>query len=395
MSDKLRIIYAVGPEDVIKAYNYWSKNQDDPSQISVTYSSQFYELCKNIDAYGYVIAQSSKQEIFRDERFIIERRLTSSNNASGILYHFWQIWFGLRLLVSAIRFRANTIVVDNGITHWFFLSIFAWIGIKVIPSLQCTLWCKYAPQSLGEKLTLRLSRNLFAFDCKAILAVSHDIGEQVNQLTLGQHQPVFEFFPTFSRADFADIPTANIEQSPFRVLYVGRVEQSKGVFDLLEIAKRFASENRRDITFDICGDGSLLEPLHLAAKQAEVDDFFICHGYCNKMQMKELFSSSHVVIVPTRKDFVEGFNRVVSESILSGRPVITSAVCPALYYVKDAAIEVAPNDVKAYGDAVLDLYRNHQLYEEKIKACITVQEQFYDTGKSWGNTLKSILEKIQ
>ncbi|AFY35652.1 glycosyltransferase family 4 protein [Calothrix sp. PCC 7507] len=395
MSKNLRIIYAVGPEDVIKAYNYWSKNQDDPSQVSVTYSSQFYELCRDIDAYGYVIAQSPQQEIVRDQRFIIERRLIPSTDASGISYHFRQIWFGLRLLISAIRFQANIIVVDNGITHWFFLSIFAWIGIKVIPSLQCTLWCKYYPPSLGEKLALRLSRNFFAFDCKAILAVSHDIAAQVDQLTLGQHQEVFEFFPTFYRADFENIPPAKIEQSPFRVLFVGRVEQSKGVFDLLEIAKRFASENRRDIKFDICGEGSLLEPLRLAAKQADVGDFFIFHGYCNKMQMKELFSSSHVVIVPTRKDFVEGFNRVVSESILSGRPVITSAVCPALYYVKDAAIEVAPNDVKAYGDALLDLYSDRQLYEEKRKACVMAQEQFYDTGKSWGNSLKSIIEKIQ
>ncbi len=395
MPKNLRIIYAVGPEDVMKAYDYWSKNQDDPSQVSVTYSSQFYELCRDIDAYGYVIAQSSKQEIFRDQRFIIERRLTPSNNASGLLYHFRQIWFGLRLLVSTILFRANIIVVDNGITHWFFLSIFAWIGIKVIPSLQCTLWRKYDPQSLGEKLTLKLSRNFFAIDCKAILAVSHDITKQVDQITFGHHQAVFEFFPTFCRTDFANIPPANIEQSPFRVLFVGRIEQSKGVFDLLEIAKRLASENRRDIQFDICGEGSLLEPLRLAAKQADVDDLLICHGYCNKMQMKELFSSSHVVIVPTRKDFVEGFNRVISESILSGRPVITSAVCPALYYVRDAAIEVAPNDVKAYGDALLDLYSDRQLYEEKRKACIAVQEQFYDPDKSWGNILKSIIEKIQ
>jgi hypothetical protein len=56
MSNTLRVLYAAGPGDVIGTYSYWVKGQDDPLQVSKTYSSQFYEVCRAIDAQAYVIS---------------------------------------------------------------------------------------------------------------------------------------------------------------------------------------------------------------------------------------------------------------------------------------------------------------------------------------------------
>lgn len=395
MAKPLRILYAIGPEDVIEAYNFWIKGEDTPSQVSMPFSSQFYEACKSLDAKGYVIAEASQPAIVRDERFIIECRPVPLKNARGIFYHGRQLLRGLQLLQVAISFQANVIIADSGTTYWFVLSLFSWLGIKVIPSLHCTLWRKYSGQTLGEKITLRLSRNLFKSGCHKIHVVSHDIAEQIAELTGGIHQPVYKFLPTYRRSDFASIAPPAKETSPFRVLFAGRVEYNKGVFDLLEIAASFASSGIKDIIFDICGAGSALEALRQQAKQANLDDFFICHGYCNKPQMREMFGKSHAVIVPTRTDFIEGFNRVVSESILSGRPVITSAVCPALFYVLDAVIEVPPNDVTAYANAVLQLYNNPHIYEQKRLATLKLQDQFYNINNSWGAMLKASLLTIR
>jgi glycosyltransferase involved in cell wall biosynthesis len=395
MFKPIRILYAVGPEDVMAAYNYWIKGEDAPSQVSVPYSGQFYEICKTLGAACYVIAQSDKKKLVKDERFIVEHRPVPLPNASGIIYHLRQIWYGLHLLVSAIRFRANVVIASTGTTYWFVYSLFSWLGIKVIPSVHCTLWCKYLPIRRIDKLILALSRNFFAEDCYAAMAVSHDISKQISQLTGDRHQPIIEFFPTFRRSDFASLKPASRSDLSFSVLFAGRIEANKGVFDLLEIAKRFAREGNKDIVFHICGTGSALESLRLAATESGVDDCFVCHGYLSKPQMREMFDRSHVVVVPTRTDFIEGFNRVVCESILSGRPVVTSSVCPALSYMGDAVYEVPPNDTVAYGDALLELYENSQLYERKRKACLEVQEQFYDINKSWGAVLKSILLTIR
>ncbi|NER27926.1 MAG: glycosyltransferase, partial [Symploca sp. SIO1C4] len=265
----------------------------------------------------------------------------------------------------------------------------------VIPSLHCLLWRQHAPQSTKEKWILKLSRSLFAKYCAAILVVSDDISKQVAELTDCKHQPIIRSFPVYRKNQFLDIDEPDENRSPFRVLFVGRIEQEKGVFDLLEIAKRFAAEGRQNIKFNLCGNGSVLDSLRLAAKQAAVDSLFVCHGHCNKQRMREMFSWAHVVIVPTRTDFREGFNKVVVEGILSGRPVVTSAVCPDLSLLKNAVVEVTPNDTKEYGNALLRLCNDRQFYEQKRQGCLEMQEQFYDISRSWGARLKYILSAIQ
>ena len=395
MSKPLKVLYAAGPGNVIKTYQYWSQGQDDPSQVSVTYSGQFYDVCSALDAQAYVISSCEKKKILHDDRFIIEHRPIPFPTASGVLYHLVNIWYGLRLIVSAVNFKANIAVVADGTTSWFILSLLPWLGIQVVPSLHCVLWCKYLPKSQKTRLFLKLNQQLFSRHCFAILAVSDDIVEQLLEITNHHCKPIVKFLPTYRPLAFAAINSPNKKHFPFRVLFAGRIESNKGVFDLVEIAKRFMAEGRDDIRFDICGEGSALNSLRLAAEQANINTYFTCHGHCNKRQMGEMFNQAHAVIVPTRTDFTEGFNKVVVESVLSGRPVVTSAVCPALSYVQSAVVEVPPNDIQGYGDALLKLCDDLEFYEAKQKACVNLQEQFYDPSQSWGFKLKTILTAIK
>jgi glycosyltransferase involved in cell wall biosynthesis len=391
MSKKVRILYAAGCGDVIDTYKHWVEGQDDPSQLSITYSGQFYEVCRDLDAQAYVISSCEERKFLHDGRFLIEHRPMPLRSSSGLLYHLGLLWYGLRLIASAIRFRADVAVVSNGTTHWFILSLLPLFGVAVIPSLHCTLWRKYIPQRKAEKLILRLSHYFFASSCAAMLAISDEISEQIAQLTANQHRQILKFFPTYRRKQFAEIDAPDKKRKPFRVLFASRIEQDKGVFDLLEIAKRLAALGRQDITFELCGGGSVLESVSLAAKAAGIDSHFVCHGHCNKQKMRQILNQTHVVIVPTKSDFLEGFNKVVAEGILSGRPVVTSAVCPAISSMQDAFVEVPPDDINSYTEALLKLCNDREFYEQKRQSCLGVQEQFYDTQKSWGKVLKSVL----
>jgi glycosyltransferase involved in cell wall biosynthesis len=394
MTKRLRILYAAGPGDVVGTYHHWVTGQDDPSQVSITYSSQFFEMCRELDAESYVISSSTQRKLFYDSQFKIQHRPIPFLSSSALFYHLGQVWNGLRLIASAIRFRANVAVVVDGTTHWFVLSLLSWLGVQVIPSLHCGLWRKYVAPSKVQRLFLNLSRPFFGRDCAAVLTVSDEIAAQVTQLTGSKHRRVRRFTPIYRREEFAEITPPPERRSPFRVLYVGRIEQNKGVVDLLEMAKHLAAHGRNDITFDLCGDGSMLESLRRDAKLAGLEARFICHGHCNKQKMRQMFNRSHAVIVPTRTGFAEGFNKVVAEGILSGRPVVTSAVCPALPYVRDAVVEVPPDDVMGYCNALLKLCDDDQFYEQKRQSCLSLQEQFYDHSKGWGGALKSILVSI-
>ncbi len=179
------------------------------------------------------------------------------------------------------------------------------------------------------------------------------------------------------------------------MLFAGRIEAYKGVFDLLDIAKRFASAGKTAIEFDLCGTGSAIDELKRQVEEVRLPGRFRVHGHCDRTKMSQMFRDCHVLIVPTTTEFPEGFNQVVVEGILAGRPVITSSVCPALDYVRDAVVEVPPDDVSAYHDAILRLHDDAELYEQKRAASVALQGQFYDPRRGWAAALLTALGRNQ
>lgn len=391
----LRVLYAAGPGNILGTYRYWIQGQDDPSQISVTYSGQFFDACEALGAEAYIISSCNEKQLFHDDQFTIEHRPNPFKSASGVLYHLGQILYGLRFVASALRWQADVAVVADGTTHWFVLYLLKAFGIDIIPSLHCVIWCKYLPRKKSEKLLTALSRRLF-INSSAVLAVSQDIARQVQQMVGDTiDRPVSVFLPFYRREEFSFIVPPKLEKKPFRVLFIGRMTVEKGVLDLVEIAKQLKAEGRQDICFGFCGTGAATDKMQKEIRAAGLESSIELYGYCNRTQLQEKLNQAHVVIVPTRKTFVEGFCKVIAEGILAGRPVITSSVCPALPYVASGAVEVAPEDVQGYKNAILKLCDDPAYYKAKRQGCFEVQEQFYNPSNSWGNVLKQALIKVR
>ncbi|HSU69397.1 MAG TPA: glycosyltransferase family 4 protein [Tepidisphaeraceae bacterium] len=384
----LRLMYAAGPGDVIGTYRHWHEGRDDPGQVAMTYSGQFYDVCRDLGAKGYVLASHPRRETVRDGDFRVEHRTIPFIAARAPLYHLGQFWMGIRLSLAALRFGADALVICDGTAHWFALRMLPRLGVRVIPTLHCMLWRKSAPQpGRVQRIIRRLDRAFWKKSAPRILSASTDIVRQLDELTAGAHAPVIEFLPTYRPGTFAENPDPPESRTPFRVLFAGRIERYKGVFDLLEIAKRFA-EKKVEIEFDLCGMGSHFEELKRETERAGLTSRFRLHGHLSRPQMREMFRECHVLVVPTTTDFIEGFNQVVVEGVLAGRPVITSNVCPAIEYVRDAVVEVPPNDVAAYQQAIERLHHDRELYEQKRRACGALQSQFYDPARGWAASLR-------
>ena len=165
--------------------------------------------------------------------------------------------------------------------------------------------------------------------------------------------------------------------------------------DLLEIAKRFAGRGANEgIEFDLCGTGSAIDGLKDGVEKAGLGGRFRVHGHCDRTKMRAMFRDCHILIVPTTTplDFPEGFNQVLVEGVLvQGGPVITSSVCPALDYVREAVVEVPPDDVGAYLDAILRLHDDAAFYEQKRAASVALQGQFYEPEGGWAAALLKAL----
>lgn len=390
----LRIFYAAGPGDVANTYRCWKQGRDDPSYLSCAYAQQFFEVCRELNAQAYVLACCVKPDLVRDEHFTVEHRPNPFEPTRGARFHFGRVWYGLQMLATALRFRATVAVVPMG-TYWFMLSLFRLCGVQVIPSLHEVLWCKYGRLKRSHRVINRLGRRLFARHAFAILSICDDADRQVAQLTRGHHRPIVSFLPSFRPQKFEEGARSRPPRPPFRVVFIGRIERNKGVFDLLEVAQDLVARGRADIIFDVWGGGSQLGALRSAVVTAKMEATFRCHGYRDELGTAATYGSAHVVVVPTTTEFAEGFPRVVAEAVLSGCPVVTSAVCPAVTYVGDAVVEVPPNDIAAYADAIVRLCDDHELYEHKRRACMVLRAQFCDPVRSWGSALKTALQALE
>src|ERR1700722_10958949 len=135
-----RILYALGPGNVVDAYRKWSAGLDCTTETSVTFSSQFFDFCKAHGAEAWAVSSHPAREVFRDGTFTVENRPKRFADPRGLLFHLNQILYGFSIMWSALCYRADVLIVDSGTTHWFVLSLLSLSRIRVVASLHNSYW---------------------------------------------------------------------------------------------------------------------------------------------------------------------------------------------------------------------------------------------------------------
>lgn len=389
MPRTLRLLYAAGPGDVIGTFEHWRAGRDDPSEVAVTYSSQFYDVARGLGAKAVVIGSHGRRGSVRDANIRVEHRPCPRAAGGRLRRHLACLWWELRLIATAIANRTDVAVISD-CQHWWMMRPLRWLGVRVVPSLHCV----FRPRSRNGPLSALQKMDLaFLVSCPVILAVSDQVVDQMRSLVDASAVHFRTFSPHYRTQVFEAIE-APTSTAPFNVLFAGRIESNKGIFDLLDVARRFKVEGRNDIEFDVCGTGSDFDQLKADVETAGLSGRFRCHGHVQQAKMREMYSRSDVIVVPTRSDFVEGFNKVVAEAVLAGRPVVTSAVCPAISSVRAAVVEVLPDDVDGYAKAIAQLRDDAGLYEAKRQASLGLRTQFFDASRGWGATLVRALQDL-
>lgn len=409
-SQPLKILYLCGSADLEGAFDSWQQAHQNQNQVSQAHSlaqlppakprsslgglmlEDLFDFCYQYQARLYLITPRPQQTWLRGDH-ILENRPWPWSDKPGVMYHLGSMWYFLGLSWTILRFRPHIVLVSPGRPYWFILHFLTFSGIKFIPFYHCALWPKFGNPSKAQAFLHKLTAYFLCHGCLAILTISDDISRQVKHITQGRNRPIYGFLPIYPKGVFENLAPPDWANKPFRVLFVGRIEVNKGVYTLLEVAKRFWQQGKHDIIFELCGTGTEMTRLNQRAKTAGMDEgHFVCHGHCDAEKLAMIYGRSHVVVVPTTKAFTEGFNRVVVEGILSSRPVVTSAVCIAeASGLDEVVVEVEPESVVGYADAILKLSEDEEFYVARQKACSTVQAKFYDETQGWGHQFRQIL----
>ncbi len=389
----MRIVYLAGPADGIAAYRA-SEAGRMSEYFGTSYMCQFFDICRDRGWTCNVITTTETpyfEEVLGG--VTIQNRPPLTANAAGLMFHLKSLAWMVSALLSVVRYRPDAIIMTAFQNYWFVFAPLRLIGVKLILSVHCTLWPPNGRQRAAWRLFWFLNQHLIVRRSSAIFGVSGAVVAQLKGIA-GKAAHIKRFVPTYRREQFAAIAIPPQQTEPFGIFYAGRIEVNKGVFDILGMAEILNQEAAGGFRFDICGTGSALDSLAAEIARRKLDACVTAHGFCDATRLASLLGASHAVIVPTTGDFEEGFNKVVAEAVLAGRPVITSPACPALPDVYPAAVEVRIDNVGDYVAAIRRLKDDKAFYREKVQNCASVQDQFYDPSKSWRCVMEQALMAI-
>ena len=375
----MRVLSAIGPGDVVAAYRDWQGNVRTLSETSITFSSQEFEFFKRHGIAFWAISSAPNAALLIDGENRIENRPRATTRpVSGLAFHTVQLLYALSLWISALRFRATHAVVDSGTTHWFALVALRLSGITVVPNFHNTYWpAGHPPDGLAKRAILWLDQTFFRLGVKAALGVSPECGRQVAQLSSSRSQ-YFDYRAQFPASEFMELPKPVSPGKHVRVMFAGRVEESKGVFDLLKVCKLLSEDEERDFVFEVCGHGSASEKLAVLVQAQQMGERFVLRGNLGRKDLLAVYARSHVVVVPTRSDFIEGLAMVCAEAMLAGRPVVTSKLVPALELMRGCALEAREEDPADYARQIRAVVSDSNRYQAMVRATTECGRQFVD-----------------
>ena len=122
--------------------------------------------------------------------------------------------------------------------------------------------------------------------------------------------------------------------SPVRLLYHGRVDRRKGVFELIEAFGRLRDEGR-DVTLTVSGIGPDYNETKRRCEQVEGAT---ATGHADYSAAPDLYRTGDVFVSPTH---AEGFSNTILEAMASGLPIVSCravGVVDCLKHGRDALL---------------------------------------------------------
>ena len=383
----MRIFYAcTGGANIIDAHRFWRAGQQDPGQVSITFSSQIADFCRDIGATALMVSDNADGRVVEDGPLRLEH--VGRKRGEGLAFHREHVRHGWRMVRRARQFRADVALIDSGVTHHFMCGLFPLSGIPVVPILHNAVH-DARERSAARSLIAGIDRIFWRRGPHAVIAASPECQRQVEALGGGRTYPIHQFRAQFVADGFASIPPPPAQRRPFRIIFVARMEPEKGALDVPVIARQIEDSAPGLVHWTICGDGSALADMRALSRTLNVDHVVDIRGWTDPASLRQLLATSHASIVPTRGDsFGEGLAMTAVESVLAGRPVITSRTVPALELLRPAALEAEPDNPGSYADAILRLATDEILYEQLRRACPDVTKPFIDTAHGLAAALR-------
>jgi glycogen synthase len=392
MKQGLRLFAALGPGDIVEAQRKQLAGTGITHVTAIIFSGQLFEFCR----------QRGIQALFTGINPNVDELVTPTiklrnvprlwERSAGWRFHVSRMVYAVRLAWMARQFRADFALIDSGSAHFFALAVFKLVGIPVAINFHNVRWAQgFERCGRLERTMRRMDTWFFRYIAAGATGCSAECGIQARSNGAGE-MPYYGWCGQFAPGGFSTEDAG--PPDPLRILFAGRVERNKGVFDLIEISRLLKRQCKVPVMIEVCGDGDALPELRLAVQASQEIDRINLRGKLERPALLEAYGRAHAVIVPTRGDFREGMPLVCAEAVLSGRPIITSVLSNALPGMGDAIVEAKPEDPASYVAAISRLAEDRDFYEQLRSACPAVARQFLDRHRSYPAAVDRLMSAV-
>lgn len=385
--------YLSGPVDARAIYSS-IKTNEPPSLFGTSYLAHLMKICEE-DGRDAVIVTTHPGESYDAELgpFTILNRPMPTGRFLG--YHSKQVKWTRAALLEMQTLGARTVVLTASQLYWFVTRSFRKQGMRFINAYHCAVRSKAHRTFSIHEVFARLTGVMHLRHGDPTLAASPLIARQLTAEPGRNLRNTLYFVPDYDEAIFAGCRPNLPGDGAVEVMFAGRVEENKGVFDFLSACEMIRSRTDRLFRFHVHGEGSALEDLKERAAASKVADRFIIHGFTAGKDLMKHYAASHIVVVPTRSNFEEGFAMSVVEGVLAFRPVVTSKACPAFEVVTEACEEAVVDDAASYADRIHELGSNSALNSAKIEAAKILRRDFFDPPNGYRPMLRAALTECE
>lgn len=139
-------------------------------------------------------------------------------------------------------------------------------------------------------------------------------------------------------------------QQPVQLLFIGRLETSKGAGRVLEIASLLASTGV-EFQLKMIGDGPARQTYESLINKLALNKKVSLLGWLPQNELYQLYAPAHFILHPSES---EGWPKVLSEGMAYGVVPLAGAVSsiPQILAESQAGLALLPNQVQDYANAI-------------------------------------------
>jgi glycosyltransferase involved in cell wall biosynthesis len=180
--------------------------------------------------------------------------------------------------------------------------------------------------------------------------------EQAEWRAFRVRPPVFTVKNPYVRSSISAKRPRDCSPEAARILFVGRLLEEKGIFDLVDAFAAVVEQTPCTLVFVGLGkdDRRLRERIH----RLGLNDHVAVKGYLEGAELDRVYGEATLLALPT--SWPEGFPTVLAEAMDAGLPIVTTRTRGAADHLVEGehALFVEPGDVEGLALAMVTLLRD-------------------------------------